>query len=261
MNMDTYLVGDCREEMKKISDNSVNLVVTSPPYGMSRKKTYGGIDPKDYVKWFLTISSEIKRVLRDDGSFVLNIKEGVSNGERLTYVLELILALKAQGWLWTDEYIWYKTTAAPGKWPNRFRDAWERCLLFNKNKNFYMDQEAVMVPVGDWAKSRLKNLSQNDKKRMESKTGSGVGRKIENWVDRELCYPSNVLHFAAVTNNKKHSAAFPDALPEFFIKLLSKQGDIVLDPFVGSGTTKKVANRLGRICVGIDINKHDSWCF
>ena len=71
--------------------------------------------------------------------------------------------MQQQGWLWTEEYIWHKKNSYPGKWPNRFRDAWERCLQFNKQKKFKMYQERVMVPMGDWAKTRLKNLSEIDK--------------------------------------------------------------------------------------------------
>ena len=147
--------GDCRDVLSELPDGSVNLVVTSPPYADSRKDTYGGINPDKYVGWFLPIAAELKRVLADDGSFVLNIKERVVSGERHTYVLELILALRHQGWLWTEEYIWHKKNCAPGKWPNRFRDAWERCLHFTKQKKFKMNQEAVMVQTGDWAKTRL----------------------------------------------------------------------------------------------------------
>ncbi|MGL5036124.1 MAG: DNA-methyltransferase [Microcystaceae cyanobacterium] len=229
--------------------------MTSPPYADSRKNTYGGIHPDHYVEWFLPISEQLLRVLKDDGSFILNIKEKALNGERHTYVLELILALKKQGWLWTEEYIWHKKNCSPGKWPNRFRDAWERCLQFNKQKNFKMNQEAVMVPTGDWAKTRLNKLGANDKIRFDSQVGSGFGKNIANWVGRDLAYPSNVLHLATECGNKNHSAAFPKALPSWFIKLFSDPGDLVLDPFVGSGTTCIVAYELQRNYLGIELKE------
>jgi DNA modification methylase len=116
-----------------------------------------------------------------------------------------------------------------------------------------MYQEAVMVPTGDWAKSRLKNLSQVDLTRDESKVGSGFGKKIANWLNRDLAYPNNVLHLATECGNKNHSAVFPEALPEWFIKLFTKEGGVVLDPFVGSGTTSRVAKRLGRHSIGIEV--------
>jgi DNA modification methylase len=250
---DLYL-GDCEQYLKRIPDNSVDLIFTSPPYADQRRKTYGGISPNDYVDWFLPKSEQMLRVLKPTGTFILNIKEKVVNGERSTYVMELIIAMRKQGWLWTEEFIWHKKNCYPGKWPNRFRDAWERLLQFNKEKKFNMYQEEVMVPMGDWARARLKKLSNTDKKRDESKVGSGFGKNISNWVTREKAYPTNVVHLATECSNKKHSAAFPEGLPEWFIKLFTKEGDTVLDPFMGSGTTNIVAKRLRRNSIGIEIS-------
>ncbi|RMH35533.1 MAG: site-specific DNA-methyltransferase [Gammaproteobacteria bacterium] len=256
MEIKTQLfLGDCKEVLKEIPSNSVDLIFTSPPYADQRKKTYGGIHPDEYVEWFLPISAELLRVLKPTGTFVLNIKEKVVNGERSTYVLELILEMRKQGWLWTEEFIWHKKNCYPGKWPNRFRDAWERLLQFNKSRKFNMYQEEVMVPVGDWAKTRLRKLSKTDLERDESKVGSGFGKRIANWIGREKVYPTNVLHLATECSNKKHSAAFPEGLPEWFIRLFTKPGDVVLDPFMGSGTTNKVAQRLHRHSIGIEIHK------
>lgn len=252
MRTDLYL-GDSKEVIKCIPDNSVDLIFTSPPYADQRKSTYGGIHPDKYVDWFLPLSMELLRVLKPTGTFVLNIKEKVTEGERSTYVMELILAMRKQGWLWTEEFIWHKKNSYPGKWPNRFRDSWERLIQFNKDKKFDMYQEEVMVPMGDWAKSRLKKLSDTDKRRDNSKVGSGFGKNISNWINRDKAYPSNVLHLATECNNKNHSAAFPEELPEWFIKLFTKKGDTVLDPFMGSGTTNFVAQRLKRNSIGIEI--------
>ncbi|MGB4223516.1 MAG: site-specific DNA-methyltransferase, partial [Syntrophorhabdus sp.] len=173
-----------------------------------------------------------------------------------TYVIELILGLRQQGWLWTEEFVWHKKNCHPGKWPNRFRDAWERCLQFNKTRQFHMYQEEVMVPMGDWAKTRLKRLGPNDVVRFNSQVGSGFGKNIANWVGRDKAYPSNVLHLATETGNRNHSATFPRSLPEWFIKLFTKEDDWVLDPFVGCGTTCEVSQQLGRNSVGIDIMEH-----
>jgi len=246
-------LGDSRKVLTKIPDNSVDLIFTSPPYADRRRNTYGGIHPNKYVEWFLPVSNELLRVLKPTGTFILNIKEKAIDGERHTYVIELILEMRKQGWLWTEEFIWHKKNSYPGKWPNRFRDAWERLLQFNKNKKFNMYQERVMVPVGKWSENRLKNLSETDKRRDISKVGSGFGKNISNWLDRDLVYPDNVLYLATECNNKNHSAAFPDALPEWFIKLFTNEGDTVLDPFMGSGTTIVVAKRMGRSSIGIDI--------
>lgn len=245
--------GDCLSMLSMMEDASVDLIVTSPPYADQRKGTYGGISPDQYVDWFAPIAEQLLRVLKPSGSFILNIKEKAVNGERHTYVLELILKMRGLGWLWTEEYIWHKKNSFPGKWPNRFRDSWERCLHFTKSKKFAMYQEAVMVPMGDWKNERLKKLSARDATRDESRVGSGFGKNISNWKGRDMAYPTNVLHMATECGNKSHSAAFPESLPEWFIRLFTAEGDVVLDPFAGSGTTLLVAERLARKTVGFEL--------
>ncbi len=247
-------MGDCKDVLARYPDECVNLIVTSPPYADQRASTYGGIHPDKYVEWMLPRTEQMLRVLSPSGSLVLNIKEKALNGERHTYVIELILGMKKQGWLWTEEYIWHKKNCYPGKWPNRFRDAWERCLHFTKSKRFTMNQEDVMVPMGDWAKPRLQSLGKNDVVRYDSQVGNNFAKNIANWQGRTKAYPTNVLHLATECGNKGHSAAFPYALPEWFIKLFSNAGDVVLDPFVGSGTTIEAATALGRRAIGVDVS-------
>jgi len=247
------VLGDCREELELLKANSIDLIFTSPPYCNSRQKTYGGIHPEKYVEWFLPISKELLRVLKPKGTFILNIKERVVKGERHTYVIQLILEMRKQGWLWTEEFVWHKKNCYPGKWPNRFRDAWERLLQFNKSKKFNMYQQDVMVPIGGWADSRLRNLSETDKVRDNAKNKSGFGKNVSHWLNKDMVYPTNVLHLATECNNRQHSAVFPEALPEWFIKLFTKEGDTVLDPFMGSGTTLFVSQKLMRNSIGIEI--------
>lgn len=264
--------GDSRRLLKRpnfIEDNSVNLIITSPPYSDRRKTTYGGIHPNDYVEWFLPLSEQMLRVLKPKGSLVINIKEHVKNGERQTYVIELILAMKKQGWKWIEEYCWYKKTAFPGKWPNRFRDSWERCLHFTKEKKFYMNQDAVKVPIGDWAEKRFKSMSENDFVRYASGTNQHLSKKVANWMNKRKVFPHNVLVFeeehyslptnvlelCPVTNHKNHSACFPLELPAWFIRLLSKKNDLILDPFIGVGTTALACKLLERNYIGIEKQK------
>ncbi len=252
--VDSVLQGCCEEVLKNVPDDSVDLIFTSPPYADQRRSTYGGIHPDKYVDWFMPKADQFFRVLKPTGTFVLNIKERVVNGERHTYVIELILEMRRRGWLWTEEFMWHKRNSYPGKWPNRFRDNWERLIQFNKHKKFQMYQQAVMVPVGDWSKTRLANLSETDCIRDESRVGSGFGKNVSNWVGRDMVYPNNVIHIATESSNKKHSAVFPVALPSWFIRLFTMPGDTVLDPFVGSGSTLLAAVQLGRRYIGIDVN-------
>lgn len=263
--------GNCAKQLSKDShfpNNSIDLIITSPPYEDRRKNVYGGIHPNKYVEWFLPISEQLYKVLKPTGSFILNIKENIKNGERQTYVLELILSLKKQGWLWTEEYCWYKKNSYPGKWPNRFRDNWERCLHFTKQKKFKMYQDAVKVPIGDWAKKRFRSMTEKDFRRSISGTNSKFGRNVANWLNKRKVYPHNVLdfekehyfepttvvHFATACSNHNHSAAFPLELPSWFIKLFTGKGDIVLDPFCGIGTSAMAAVLLGRSYIGIEIS-------
>lgn len=252
--LNQILLGDCGEVLRDLPDNSVDLIFTSPPYADQRKNTYGGISPDKYVAWFMPRAEQFRRVLKPSGTFILNIKERVVDGERHTYVIELILEMRRQGWLWTEEYMWHKKNSHPGKWPNRFRDNWERLIQFNTSRAFKMYQEAVMIPVGDWAKDRLAKLSQTDLMRDESRVGSGFGKNVSNWVGREMVYPNNVIHMATECYNRNHSAAFPLDLPKWFIKLFTEPGDVVLDPFVGSGTTAVAALQLSRNFVGIELS-------
>jgi len=134
--LDTIIPGNCLTTLQTFPTDSIDLIVTSPPYADNRKMTYDGVPIREYVQWFLPISVELKRVLKPEGSFIFNIKERALNGERQTYVIELILEMKKQGWFWIEEYIWCKKNCYPGKWPNRFRDSWERCLHFTKRKSF-----------------------------------------------------------------------------------------------------------------------------
>lgn len=249
----TLLLGDSREQLKSVDSESIDLIVTSPPYANQRAATYGGIKPDDYADWFMPIADQLQRVLKPTGTFILNIKEPAVNGERHTCVLEIVLEMRKRGWLWTEEFVWHKKNCYPGKWPNRFRDSWERLHQFNKQRKFKMNQESVMVPVGDWYENRMRNLSETDRVRDESKVGSGFGKKVENWLGRDMVYPTNVLHGATECGNRQHSAVFPYWLPEWFIDLFTDPGDVVLDPFAGSGTAVFAALEMGRNAIGVEL--------
>lgn len=290
MKPNTIIHGDCGEvlfEQAKRED-FIDLIITSPPYGMRRKETYGGIPADEYVEWFLTRSRKFIWALKPTGSFVLNIKEHCEDGERHRYVYELVLALRDQGWRLVDELIWHKKNAMPGKFTGRFRDGWERIYHFTKAKGHYCNKEAVMVPTKEGTKKRYRQALKNNAKREESRTGSGFGADKGVGLSRTgsglaagpedqmrrgrknssgfgtndarldaltMAFPSNVIISAPETKNKGHPAVFPRAIPEFFIKALCPPGGLVLDPFNGSGTTCEVAKQLGRKYIGIEISE------
>ena len=197
--------GDCLDVLKQCADDSVDLIFTSPPYAEQRKSTYGGIPVGEYNEWFLARSAEFMRVLKPTGTFMLNIKEHVDKGERSNYVIKLILELQKQGWLWTEEFIWHKKSTTSGKWPNRFRDSWERLLQFNKSKKFSMYQDEVKVISKESTRRRsasgLKETTART--RVNSPTGSGYGVRRSNYSPaRNTVYPSNVLYMSSEHKTK-----------------------------------------------------------
>jgi site-specific DNA-methyltransferase (adenine-specific) len=192
-------LGDNKEEIKVVPDDSVDLIVTSPPYANQRKDTYGGITEGSYIEWFLALSEQLLRVLKPTGTFILNIKENTVDKERDTYVIELVLALRKQGWFWTEEFIWIKPNSPPGKWPNRFRDGWEHLYQFNKSQTFYMNQDAVKVPASEAYIAQILKIKQKSQEVLNTRrfnsTGSGVNFKPSTLInkDRSLVYPNNIL--------------------------------------------------------------------
>jgi site-specific DNA-methyltransferase (adenine-specific) len=263
--------GDSREVLKDFVDGYFNLIVTSPPYADARQQHYDSVKPDEYVEFMTSFHEQFWRVLADDGSFVLNIKDKVIDGVRHRYVWETIMALAKLGWRCVDDYIWIKPNAMPGYWSNRLRDEWEYCFHLTKQRKFAMYQDAVRKPIGDWAEQRLRKLNGKSAERHNSENQSGFGRDLRNWVDKkevlpgntvsvplEEGLPGNTVSVPLVGRNERHPAVFPVGLPEFFMKLFTKPGDIVLDPFAGSGSTGIAAKNLGRNVVLID--RKDEYC-
>ena len=245
--------GYSEEELKKLPDDSVDLIITSPPYADRRKNTYGGISEDKYVEWFKPIAIEVKRVLKPTGSFFLNIKPHTNKGERSLYVFELVLMLKRElGFLFVEEYCWTKN-AFPTGTHGRFKNGFEPVYHFTKGevKNITFNALACGTPVSEETKSRA------FRKNCKTPTnGSGMVVDRDNFKNLELARPSNVINANNVTNQftskMEHSAVFPEKLAEFFVKSFSNEGDIVLDLFAGSGTVGVVCEELSRNYILID---------
>lgn len=246
--------GDSRLILPTIPDGYFNLIVTSPPYADARKKHYDSISTKEYPDFFKTFHKQLWRVLADDGSFVLNIKDKVVDGVRDRYVWKTVMALAELGWHCVDDYLWIKPNAMPGYWPNRLRDEWEYCFHFTKQKKFKMYQSQVKKPIGDWAPKRLNKLNGKSAERHNSENESGFGRDLRKWVNKDSVLPGNTISVPLVGKDMGHPAVYPVGLPEFFIKLFTKENDFILDPFAGSGSTGIAGYELGRNVVLIDNN-------
>lgn len=229
------LEGDNLIEMKKLADNSVDLIITSPPYAEQRNHTYGGVPADRYIDWFLPRAWEMKRVLKPTGSLFLNIKSHVEDGERHLYVMELVIAMKRYlGFRFIDDFAWTKN-GFPGKFRGRFKNGWEPVYHFTKENasKIKFHPEACATPIIEQPRRKEEFFVPDN--------GSGFTHKRHKFNDLETALPSNVLAIKNISNQftskKLHSATFPVALCDFFIKSFSDRGDTILDPFGGSGTT------------------------
>ena len=261
--------GDCLDVLRALPEKSVNLIVTSPPYGKQRDDVYGGVDPEKYSEWFIPRAREMKRVLRDDGSFILNIWEHVEKGLRHPYVLRLVLDMIDDGWLWIEEYIWRKINPIPGRTKNRVRDCWEHLYHFSKTTDIKCFTEAVDVPAR-WKPENRRNLdppkstngsglsgtrmSRKKQNRRERNNGSGFGTNDDRMSEQRVAMAHNIIETTIGGQKESHPATFPIEIPRFFINLFTETNDTVLDPFAGSGTTLFTAYNMGRHSIGVEIS-------
>lgn len=240
-------IGDCLDILREIPDESIDLVVTSPPY--DRQPKYGnGEKYKDdwYKGFFLKVTDEIFRILKPHGSFVLNYRSKRHGDERGTLQYELVFLLREQGYLFAEDFIWGKPSPPPGRFNRFLKDAVEYCFQFAKSPEWQFFPEQCLAPAR-WDRKdveRRKKLAHNYER---ANAPSGQGRKRVQ-AGPEMVRPSTLLSFEPefLPNPTKHPARFPVALPSFFINLLTKPGQIVLDPFAGTCTTGVAAEALGR---------------
>lgn len=274
----TAFLGDSRELLKALPDSSVNLVFTSPPYALHFKKAYGNVSKADYVDWFLTFAREIHRVLADDGSFVLNIGGSWNPGEptRSLYHFKLMIALVEElGFYLAQECYWYNPAKmpVPAEWVTvrrvRIKDSVEHVWWLSKTPFPKANNRKVLRPYS----ADMLRLAKRGVKTTVRPSGHNITASFDK-IDSGGSIPSNVLEgehaneMLIAGNNsandpytrrckesgvKIHPARFPAALPEFFIKLLTDEGDLVVDPFAGSNTAGAVAERLGRRWIAFEL--------
>ena len=273
------ICGDSRDlavVQQLLAGSRANIVITSPPYASQRAydpaSGFKPIRPEEYVGWFSAVGSNIAAILADDGSYFLNIKEHADGGQRNLYVKKLTIAHVEQwGWRFVDELCWRKTDdGVPGGWGNRFKNAWEPVFHFCRQEKIKFRPKEV----GHWSDDCFDYSPNNPK----STSGSGLlgtgprgaaadeGKNHDSWQrcrgnfdNREgrhggIARPSNVIEVKTESSQGNHSAPFPRALVEFFLKAYSDPGDIIFDPFLGSGTTIAAAHVLGRVGSGCELS-------
>lgn len=239
--------GDCLERMNDISDSSVDLIMTSPPY--AKQRNYTGYDAEHYGDFLHPILELCKLKLKDTGSLVLNIKEHCVDGQRNLYVYRLVVEMvESYGWRLVDEFVWNKTNPFPTGSQKRLKDSWERVFHFTKTKAYKFYPNQVLVKSeSKWLDSekRRKNVGEHN-------TTNGSGMNMSKRLASDMVRPSNVITGSSSNQNIGHPAVYPIYLPEFFIKLMTDENDVVLDPFMGSGTTGVACKNLNRKFIGIE---------
>lgn len=256
--------------MSGIPDSSVDLVMTSPPYALHFKKEYGNADQGKYIAWFLPFAIEIKRILKPEGSFVLNIGGAWTPGKptRSLYHYRLLLALCDEiGFELAQEFFWYNPAKmpAPAEWVNvrriRVKDSVEYLFWLSKTGHPKANNSNVLQAYSrDMERLVARGLK-------ETTRPSGHVIKNSFSAGKEGSIPSNLIQCGNNESNSEyirgskaagkqiHPARFPGELPRFFIKFLTDPGDLVIDPFAGSNTTGAVAESLGRRWIGIELNE------
>jgi len=260
--------GDSRDLLDELPDNSIDLVMTSPPFALQRKKDYGNKDQDEYNDWFMEFAEKVQRVLTEDGSFVIDIGGGWKKGKpvRSLYHFKLLIELAGEEdspFHFAQDFYWYNPAKlpTPAQWVTiekiRATDAINHVWWLSKSERPKADTKNVLQDYSDRQEELMEEGYESfgvDKK--DRPSGHQISDQFDNDNDGSL--PDNLLEIANTQSNTKylracreldqdsHPARFPSQLPEFFIKFLTGPGDIVLDIFAGSNTTGQVAEQLGR---------------
>jgi DNA modification methylase len=263
-------LGDSLKLIKYIEDNSINLILTSPPFALTRKKEYGNESAEKYIEWFLPFAYEFKRVLANNGSFILDLGGAYLPGNpiRSIYQYELLVRLcKEVGFFLAQEFYHYNPARlpTPAEWVTirriRVKDSVNVVWWLSKTPNPKADNRKVLKPYSE----SMKQLLKNGYKPKIRPSGHDISDKFQK--DNQGAIPPNLLEIANTESNsvylrrckeggiKPHPARFPQGFAEFFIKFLTDENDIVLDPFAGSNTTGFVADNLQRKWISFEINE------
>ena len=271
------LCGDSREVLSFLPEGEVDLIITSPPFALLRKKSYGNEAQQDYIEWLLEFGREAYRVLKPTGSFVLDIGGAYQRGKpvRSLYNFRVLIEFcDTLGYRLAEEFFWYNPAKLPSpiEWVNkrkiRVKDSVNPVWWFSKEDFPKADVRKVLVPYS----KRMKMLLNDPKKYYkptERPSGHNIGEAFGE--DRGGAIPSNLLQIANTTSNshyqryckalgeKRHPARFPPDLPKFFINFLTNPNDLVVDIFSGSNTTGYVAEQLDRRWLSIEIKRDYAW--
>lgn len=237
--------GDCIEVMRTLPAESVDAIITSPPYAMQRKTTYGGIPEADYPAWTVAWMTEARRLLKPDGSVIINISPHKTKGGLSDYVLRTRLAIRAVGWAEIDEIVWHKKDAMPTGSPNRPRRSWESLLWYGTHGKVWSDAKAAGKE-----QTTSNGFQRMDKAKRKGWSHGGAGGITE------LTGKARVSNVADLPKPRRstfhHPAAFHWQLAEWCGKLICPPGGTILDPFSGSGSTGVACIRNGWDYIGID---------
>jgi DNA modification methylase len=265
-------LGDSLELMKELPDESINLVVTSPPFALTRKKAYGNKEDHEYVEWFMPFANEIKRVLKTDGSFVLDLGGAYRSGAptRSLYQYELLIELcNRGGFHLAQELFHYNPTRlpTPAEWVTvrrvRLKDSVNVVWWLSKTKNPKSDNRKVLLVYSDAMQDLLNRQSYNAGRRPSehdinptsflTNNGGAIAPNVLALANSE----SNSGYIRRCKENQipLHPARFPVAFAEFFVRFLTDEHDTVLDPFGGSGATGEAAENMMRYWITMEINE------
>ena len=265
--------GDSIELLAQLPDNSINLVFTSPPFALQRQKAYGNKGQVEYIDWLAEFAREVRRVLKDDGSFVLDLGGAYEKGSpvRSLYNFRVLIKLCDDvGFFLAEDFYWYNPSKLPSpiEWVNkrkiRAKDAVNTVWWFSKTEWPKANVSKVLAPYSDRMKKLLSDPDAFYTPKLRP-SGHDIGKAFGK--DNGGAMPSNLLQIPNTESNglylngcktvgeKQHPARFPAKLPEFFIRMLTEPGDVVLDIFAGSNTTGQVAEAEGRPWLSFELSR------